>query len=152
MWVIERPRWVEEGQRVGGDYQEWKQQLYWCAKKPQGGGGSERQLSEALVQRPPKLLSKNWAMICLFCILSFCFLFHYTSWPLYVCFSTSMMSANKSPASASMIHFTSVSQMCLQLLVGGEKRCVLNQHKCALMNSIYFREVLTCNKRWFLEA
>lgn len=62
------------------------------------------------------------------------------------------MGANKSSASASMIHFTPVSQMCLQLLVRGEKQCILNQRKCALMNSVYFREVLTCNKRWFLEA
>lgn len=145
MWVIERLRWVEEGQRVGGDYQEWKQQLYWCAKKPQGGGGggSERQQSEALVHGPPKLLSKKlgYDVSCLSVSSNFV-----TSLRL---FSTSMTGVNESPASALMIHLTSVSQMCLQLLVWGEKRCVLNQRKCAVMNSINFREVLTCNKRCF---
>lgn len=131
---------------------------YW--KTEMGRGGTEgaeitkngnfidmpRNHREVEVHGPQKLLSKNWAMMCL---LSFCFLLHQTSWPLYVGFSTSMIDTNKNPASVLMIHLTSVSQMCMQLLVSGGKWQVLNHHKHAIMNSIYFREVLTCNKRCF---
>lgn len=84
--------------------------------------------AEALVCGPP---------MCLFCL---GFLFPVTSNfvpSLCLFFFTSMTDANKNPASVLMIHFTSVSQMCMQFLVWGGKWHILNHHKHAIMNSIY---------------